>query len=441
MAVNRREFISSATRVSAALGAVLFAGHGFAAPTRSPNERLNLAAIGVGNKGKHNIDELKDQNWVAFCDVDENILNASAAEFAGVKKFRDYRRMFDEMANDIDAVVISTADHTHAPATSIALDLGKHAYCEKPLTHTVAESRAIAKLAAKQKVATQMGIQIHAGDNYRRVVELIQSGTIGNVTSVYSWCNKDWSGGRFCTEPQTPPANLDWDLWLGPAQERPYCAEIHPGNWRRYWEFGSGTFGDMACHVMDLPFWALDLQHPKRVRCEGPDRHPVGTPKWTRASYEFERNDQPLMFHWCDGGENFDVVRETMDAEGKPLSDWGLGVLFVGDKGMLAADYGRRQLLPAESFQEAIAPPQTIENSIGHWNEWIHACKTGAPTTCNFDYASRLTETVLLGIVAYRGEGDVVWDSENLTCVGNDRASELISKVYRKGFEVVGLKS
>ena len=195
--------------------------------------------------------------------------------------------MLEAEAKRCDAVVVSTADHTHAPAASVALDLGKHVYCEKPLTHTVHEARALAKLAAKNKLATQMGTQIHAEDNYRRVVEMIQGGAIGNVTEVHNWCNKGWSDGRFKTSDTPAPKNLDWDLWLGPAKERPFSPDIHPANWRRFWEYGSGTFGDMACHVMDLPFWALNLRHPTSVACEGPAVHPDGAPAWAKATYEF----------------------------------------------------------------------------------------------------------------------------------------------------------
>jgi predicted dehydrogenase len=439
--MNRRRFLKSSIQIGGGLAAAVYVGGGPLRASQSPNERLNLAAVGVANKGRHNIDQMKDQAWIAFCDVDENFLNQSATDFAGVRKFRDYRRMFDELGDQIDGVVVSTADHTHAPVTSIALDLGKHVYCEKPLTHTVAEARTIARLAASRKVATQMGIQIHAEDNYRRVVELIQSGAIGQISHVYTWCNKGWSDGRFAKGIHAQPTSLDWNLWLGPAPNHPYYPNIHPADWRRFWEFGSGTFGDMACHVMDLPFWALNLQYPNRVRSEGPDRHADGAPRWCRASYEFTQVDgNPLKFHWADGGENFDIVRDTKDAEGKSLAEWGLGTLFVGDRGMLVADYGRRQLLPKDQFEGFVAPEPTIERSIGHWNEWIQACKTGASTTCNFEYAARLTETVLLGIVAYRSATDVVWDAANMAAVDNPRAQEYVSKQYRRGFEVVGLE-
>lgn len=439
MSATRRQFLSRTLKLSGGLAAVLYAGHA-PAPRRSPNNQLNIAAIGVGNKGRHNVDEIRGENWIAFCDVDTVFLDACNAAYPGATLFRDYRKLFDAMADKIDAVVVSTADHSHAPATSIALSLGKHVYCEKPLTHTVAEARTVARLAAEHKVATQMGIQIHAEPNYRRVVELIRSGAIGTVREVYNWCNKGWSDGRFVEAPDRLPNTLDWELWLGPAKQRPYCTDIHPENWRRFWEFGTGTFGDMACHVMDLPFWALDLQHPSSVSATGPEPHAVGAPAWCQATYEFPRAGlDPLKFHWSDGGHNFDFVRQTRDHSGKPLSDWGLGVLFVGDQGLLAADYGQAQLLPAEKFAGFVPPEPSIPDSIGHWNEWLAACKTGSPTTCDFAYAGRLTETVLLGTVAYRSQQPVTWDARNLVIPDNPIAQHLVTKEYRRGYEVVGL--
>lgn len=434
----RRQFL---TTTAALVGSSYFVSTAKAQESKSPNEKLRIAGVGVANKGRHNLDELASQDMVVLCDVDENFLNHAAQTWPKAKLYRDYRKMLEAEAKSIDAVVVSTADHTHAPATSVALDLGKHVYCEKPLTHTVAEARAIAKLAAKQKVATQMGTQIHSTDNYRRVVELIQGGAIGKVTEVYNWCNKGWSDGRFKVADGPAPKNLDWDLWLGPAKERPYSADIHPGNWRRFWEYGAGTFGDMACHVMDLPFWALELRYPKSVVCEGPERHPDGCPNWTKATFEFDAKNGPLKFHWADGAANFDKVKETKDHDGQSLADWGLGILFVGDKGMLVADYGRRQLLPKDKFSDFKAPEQSIENSIGHWNEWVKACKTGSPTTCNFDYSGALTETVLLGIVAFRTGEKIQWDAKNLKATNAPKAEEYVNKTYRKGFEVVGLKS
>lgn len=435
--LSRRQFLGSS---AALVASGYFVSHLPAQESKSPSERLNIAAVGVANKGGHNLEQLASQNIVALCDVDENFLNQSAERFKGARLYRDYRKMLEAEAKRCDAVVVSTADHTHAPAASVALDLGKHVYCEKPLSHTVPEARALAKLAAKNKLATQMGTQVHASDNYRRVVELIQGGAIGNVTAVHNWCNKGWSDGRFKTVDTPAPKNLDWDLWLGPAKQRPYSPDIHPANWRRFWEYGSGTFGDMACHVMDLPFWALNLKHPTSVACDGPDVHPDGAPAWAKATYEFPSKDgKPLTMTWSDGGAHFDLVKETKDHAGQSLSTWGLGILFVGDKGLLAADYGRRQLLPQDKFADFKAPEPTIPASIGHWQEWVQACKTGSATTCNFDYSGALTETVLLGIVAFRAGEKLAWDAKNLKATNSAKADEFLNKSYRKGFEVVGL--
>lgn len=437
--IQRREFV----RRSAAIVAAGYFVSGLpAAESKSPSERLNLAAIGVGNKGWHNVEQLAGQNFVALCDVDADFLAKAAAKYPAAKQYRDYRKLLDGEAKNIDAVVVSTADHMHAPATSAALDLGKHVYCEKPLTHTIEEARAIAALARRKKVATQMGTQIHAGENYRRVVELVQSGAIGTVKDVYHWCNRSWYGAEFKPWDQPVPASLDWNLWLGAARERPYSPDIHPKNWRRFWEYGAGTFGDMACHIMDLSFWALGLTHPTSVVCDGPPVDPVSTPAAVKAIYEFPATAKrpAVTLHWSDGGAHFDIVNETRDHSGKPLSSWALGTLFVGDKGMLVANYDRRQLLPQEKFADVQPPPQTIATSPGHWNEWVAGCKTGSPTTCNFDYAGTLTETVLLGIVAYRSGQKLAWDGAKLKVRNTTAADVFLSKQYRKGFEVVGLK-
>ena len=437
-AVHRRSFLKQ-TAAAGGLSTALWMGQSSPLFASSPNEKLNLACVGVGNKGRHNVDQLKSQNIVALCDVDERYLGSAAEAHPKANRYRDYRKMFDKEGERIDAVVVSTADHMHAPVASIALDLGKHVYCEKPLAHTVAETRALTQLAKKNKCVTQMGTQIHASENYRRVVELVQGGAIGKVSEVYNWCNKNWADGRF-GKPIEKPDFLDWDLWLGAAKKRPYCDRIHPANWRRFWEYGSGTFGDMACHIMDLSFWAMKLRYPVSVKCEGPEVHPVGTAAWVKATYEFERDDEePLKYYWSDGGKHFDKVKETLDHGGQPLSRWGLGVLFVGDRGMLAADYGRRQLLPQDKFDGFEPPAATIKNSIGHWNEWVEACKTGGPTTCNFEYSGALTESVLLGIVAFRTQEKLSWDADALQVTNSDKANQLIGKEYRKGFEVVGL--
>ena len=441
--LDRRTFLGRTLATGAALAipglsgstAPLFAQD----PPKSGSDALRIAGIGVGHKGRHNLDELAGEAIVTLCDVDARFLGEAASRWPDARQYRDYRKMFEAEGGQIDAVVISTADHSHAPATAIALELGLPVYCEKPLTHTVTEARAIASLAAKKKVATQMGTQIHATDNYRRVVEWVRSGVIGDVTAVHCWCNKGWSDGRFAA-PSEAPAHVDWDLWLGPAAERPYSPNVHPTNWRRFWDYGAGTFGDMACHIIDLPFWALELTYPSRVKCEGPEAHAVGAPAWTKATYEFPAGaGKSIQLTWSDGGHHFDVVRDTKDVDGNSLAKWGLGILFVGTEGMLAADYGRRQLLPADKVKGFVTPPQTIPDSIGHWNEWVQAVKTGSPTTCAFDYAGPLTETVLLGIVAHRTGKELVWDAKNLRATGCPEADRYLAKEYRKGFGVSGL--
>ncbi len=435
--LSRRHFLG--TSAAATAWWVGMSDRSFA-QSKSPNEKLNLAIVGVAGKGGDNVNHLESENMVALCDVDRNNLGKAIERFPNATKFEDYREMFDKMTDKIDAVVVSTADHTHAPPSALAITLGKHVYCEKPLAHTVREARVLAGLAKKHKVATQMGTQIHAGDNYRRVVEVIQSGAIGPVREVFNWCNKGWSDGRFGTS-KPAPAHLNWDIWLGPAKQREFCEGIHPANWRRFWEYGSGTFGDMACHVMDLPFWALNLRYPTSAACEGPELHPDGAPAWTKCDFDFPaRGDLPAVkFHWSDGGAHHELVKNTKDPSGKSLSEWGLGVLFVGDKGMLAADYGRYVLLPQDKFTDFKAPEKSIPASIGHWREWVQACKTGSPTTCNFDYSGALTETVLLGIVAFRAGAKLDWDAAALKARNSSKADAFVTKEYRKGFEVAGL--
>lgn len=434
---SRRDFVKSAS--VAGISAGLFASHSPAAPSKSPNEKLNIAIVGVAHKGRHNLDQLTQENIAVLCDVDANYLAKASSDFPAATTFADYRKMLDDSGDSIDAVVVSTADHQHAPATSLALDAGKHVYCEKPLTHTVQEARLVAELAAKKGVATQMGTQIHAGNNYRRVVEIVQSGVLGEINNVYCWCNKGWANGKF--GPAAPvPAHLDWDLWLGPAKERPYSANIHPSQWRRFWEYGAGTFGDMACHVVDLPFWALGLKYPYEVSCEGPEVDPVGAPAWTKAKYSFAKSDthSDLTLHWSDGGAHFPLIEATLDHSGKPLSKWGLGIMFKGSKGSLVADYDRYQLFPKDKFADFQPPEQTIPNSVGHWREWVNGCKTGSPTTCDFRYSGPLTETVLIGIVAYRTGKTLNWDAPNLTATNVPAAEQYLKKEYRQGWKVLG---
>jgi predicted dehydrogenase len=405
------------------------------AARRSANEKLDLAVVGTQNQAAWNIGQVAHENIVALCDVDAGYLARAAEQFPGARTFRDYRVMLDTM-RDVDAVVVAAPDHIHGPAAAAALRLGKHVYCEKPLTRTVHEARVLAQLAREQSVATQMGTQIHAGANYRRVVEIIRSGAIGPVREAHVWCNKSWSNGRF-RPPAPAPEALDWDLWLGPAPERPYSEGIHPANWRRFWAYGTGTLGDMACHYVDLVHWALDLRTPTRIRAGGPAPHDVGTPSSLVVHWDHPaRGDRPAVrVSWYDGENRPSILSALRRRDGSRLA-WGDGQLFVGDHGMLISDYGRHLLLPEADFDGFEPPPPTIPDSIGHHREWLEACRTGAPTTCSFDYSGALTETVLLGNVAFRTGIALDWDAENVRATNAPEADAYIRPTLRAGWSL-----
>lgn len=434
---NRRSFLQTTVAGSAAaLSASLYASHSEAKPSRSMLEKLNIACIGTANRAGDDLQGVIDENIVAIVDVDSKYLNTAKAMLTEKKKleprcYDDYREMIIAEGDKIDAVVVGTADHHHAPASIRAIRAGKHVYCEKPLTHTVFESRLIARTAAEKGVATQLGTQIHAGNNYRRVAEIIKAGVIGDVTEVHVWVGKAWGGGERPAKADPVPETLNWDIWLGPAPERPFVNGLyHPANWRRWWDFGQGTLGDMACHYMDLPFWALDLRHPTRCEAEGPPMHPETCPEGLIVRYDFPaRGTMPaLKFTWYDGNL---IPRKVA---GQPVpSD---GVMFVGKDGMMFADYTKYKLFPADKFSGFTPPKETIPNSIGHHAEWIKACKDGSPTTCNFDYSGALTEAVLLGNVSYRIGKPIEWDAENLVAKNAPEAAKLINKEYRAGWEV-----
>jgi len=426
---SRREFIQNSAL--AAAGTFLAGCH--TAPRKlSANEKLNIGIIGTNNRARANIAGVEHENIVALCDIDDTFLAAVKEKFPRAKTYNDFRKLLEQ--KDIDAVVISTADHTHAVATAAALHLGKHVYCEKPLAHTVYEARTIARLAGKyQDQATQMGIQIHAGENYRRAVELVQSGAIGAVRECHVWCDRSLANSERPTDTPPVPRNLHWDLWLGPAPARPYHPAYLPKVWRHWWDFGEGILGDMGCHYMDLALWALQLECPNRpqtIEAEGPPVHPETTPEWLIVRYQFPARADlpPVELTWYDGGK-----RPRLVEEGK-TPNWRNGVLFVGEKGMLIADYTRRKLLPEAQFADFQGPGPLVRDSIGHHLEWLQACKTGEPTSCEFGYASVLTEAVLLGNVAYRTGEKLEWDGDNLRVKNSRQAMNYIHREYRKGW-------
>ena len=430
MNLKRRDFLQI-TGASAGLLATGVWSELAAQESASPNAKLNIACIGTANRAAANVNGVKGEIIVAICDVDKNYLDRAAQQFPEARTYVDYREMLDKEADKIDAVVVGTPDHHHAPATIRAIRAGKHVYCEKPLTHTVEESRIIAEAAKKHGVATQLGTQIHAENNYRRVVEIVQSGAIGEIGEVHVWVGKGWGGGDRPEGSQEPPETLSWDLWLGPAPKRPFWpGRYHPAQWRRWWDFGQGTLGDMACHYMDLPFWALQLRHPTSCEAEGPEVHPETCPMGLIVRYEFPAREgmPPVKLTWYDGN----LTPREVAGERVP----GSGVMFVGSEGKMYANYGSYRLFPKEKFANFEPPAQTIPASIGHHAEWIKACKDGSPTTCNFDYSGALTEAVLLGNVAYRVGQKLDWDAKTLKATNCPEADKLISKVYRPGWEV-----
>ncbi len=406
----------------------------------SANERLHVAVVGVTGQGGSDMNQVAaaGAEIVALCDVDEEKAAGARKKYPKASFITDYRRLFDQKG--IDAVVIGTPDHSHAPATARALRAGLHVFCEKPLTHSVHEARVVAELAAKTKRVTQMGTQIHAGTNYRRVVELLQAGVIGPVREVHTWAAKSWGGGDRPKETEPVPPHFHWDLWLGPAPQRPFYhgpdkkahGVYHPWNWRHWWDFGGGTLNDMACHHMDLPFWALKLRHPTTVAAEGPKPHPETAAVALIVHYEFPARGElpPVKLTWYDGG------KRPKHFETEKLPKWGDGNLFVGDKGMLLADYNKHVLLPEDKFKDFARPKPTIPDSIGHYKEWVEACKTGGPTTCHFDYAGALTEAALLGNVSHRLGRPLTWDAAQLRAVNEPEAERFLRKEYRKGWEV-----
>ncbi len=433
--VTRREMLRTG---AVAAGVWTIAGRSVFAQSESPNEKLNVAGIGIGGRGAADVNGVGHENIVALCDVDEKRAAGTLKAYPKARRYKDFRKMLDEIHGQIDAVTVGTPDHTHAPAGVMAMKLGKHCYCEKPLTHSVYEARVMAETARDNKLVTQMGTQIHAGTNYRRAVELVQSGAIGKVGEVHVWLGANFNGPPTPTgasQPNAPtdtppvPETLDWDLWLGPASYRPYHSAYAPFSWRYWWNFANGQLGDFFCHYCDLAFWALKLRHPTTVEAQG-SLHPESTARWTIARQEHpSRGDlPPVNLTWYNGGGYPPFVKE------KKIPQWGSAVLFIGSDGMLISDYGRHQLLPEEKYADFKRPDPSIPNSIGHHREWAEACKTGGPTTCNFDYSGALTEAALLCNVALRTGKKLNWDATNLKAVGCPEADQFIRREYRDGW-------
>ncbi len=426
---SRRQFIAKG---SAATAGLFFIGKSssFGRNKISPSEKLNIGVIGVEHRAAEDLKGVASQNIVALCDINDTYLEGAAKKYPGAKTYSDFRKLLEQ--KDIDAVVIGTPDHTHAVATVAALRSGRHVYCEKPLTHTISEARIVAETTKKYKRVTQMGNQIHASNNYRRVVELIQSGAIGEVREVHVWVDAVY-GNIGKPVPGPVPANVHYDLWLGPIEPHPYCPKYLPVTWRNYWAFGGGTMTDFCCHHMDLSHWALDLRAPLTVEAQGPALDAIEVPTWmiVEFNYPARGSKPPVKLVWYQGGKRPpfpECSRESWNDN---------GTLFIGENGKkLQSSYGNHRLLPEAGFAGFTPPQPFIPNSIGHHEEWILACKTGGPTTSNFDYAGALTEAGLLGNVAFRVGKKIEWDSKKLRAKNCPEADQYIQHQYRKGWKI-----
>ena len=429
--LSRRRFVQTTASLAASVG---FFGSASAAEKKpGPNERLNLGIIGVEGQGAYNLGNVTSENIVALCDVDT--ARAAKARDAHPKAafYQDFRKLLDR--DDLDAVVIATPDHMHAIPAVMAMRSGKHVYCEKPLAHSVHEVRVMREIANQKKLVTQMGTQIHAQDNYRRVVEIVQAGVLGPVKRVQVWCAKRPDTRKLSKTPVKVPESLDYNLWLGPAPDRPYDSAFLPFHWRWWFDFGGGILADMACHYMDLPHWALDLRLPESVQATGKRTgsgdHDV--PDVLQADYRYPaRGDLPAVeLTWYSG-----VTGPSLDTK-EPFHGFPNGVLFEGEKGQLVADYDKHKLLPEDKFKGFSPPKQTIKSSIGHHKEWIEAIKNGGTTTCNFDYSGCLAETVLLGNVAFRCGEKIQWDGKAGKVTNKVAAADrYIQREYRKGWSL-----
>ncbi|HIA19562.1 MAG TPA: Gfo/Idh/MocA family oxidoreductase [Planctomycetaceae bacterium] len=429
---TRRTLVASATAVAAPI---------FVPQTAfGANDRLNVAAIGAGGKGNVDIAGCARENIVALCDVDQVRASQSFNKYPKATRYTDFRVMLEKEGDRIDAVTVSTPDHTHAVASAMAIKMGKHVYCQKPLTHTVDEARLLTQLARRHKVATQMGNQGHSHPDSRRLVELIRGGVLGDVKEVHIWTDRPiWPQGIKRPEGQaTVPKTLDWQLWLGPAANRPYQAAYVPFKWRGFWDFGTGALGDMGCHNQDLAYWALDLRDPTTVAATCPEVNHESAPKWSIITLQFPQRGKrsPVKLVWYDGGKkpSADLVK------GRPLP--ANGSIFVGSKDTLYIPnaWGAGEFLSGaktadfKQIAEDLVKPSDFNSH--HYQEWIDACKGGKPALSNFDYAGPMTEAVLLGNVALRAGETIHWDAKNMRITNVSEANQYVRHRYRAGWRL-----
>ena len=445
--ITRRNFMATAAATTAAF--TIIPRHVLGGPNYvAPSEKLNIAAIGAGGMGSSNLKSMEHENIVALCDVDDARAAGSFERYPKAKRYKDFRVMLDKQ-KDIDAVLVATPDGVHAVAAMAAIKRDKHVYCQKPMTYTVAEARALTEAAREHKVATQMGNQGHSAEGARLICEWIWDGAIGDVREVHCWTNRPvWPQGiGRPTDTPPVPSTLDWDLWIGPAAMRPYHPTYLPFNWRAWLDFGCGALGDMACHVMDASFWALKLKYPTSVsayasarvnemwkRFENTETYPDAS----IVHYEFPaREGMPeVKLHWYDGGILPERPEDLEPGRKMPES----GTIFVGDKGkIMCGTYGEGpRIFPETKMKAYRRPEKTIARVKGsHEQNWIDACKGGPAACSNFDYAGPFTETVLLGNLAIRNPGvKLDWDGDNMKVTNFDEANALVGRKYRQGYSL-----
>jgi len=447
--IRRRHFLQG---TAASAGTLLLGSSLLGSRTKAfaENDKLNLAFVGVGGRGGSNLKDLtKDGsvNVVSICDVNGVTLDRVGEQFQKARRYTDFRRLLDDL-KDVDAVVVSSTEHTHAFATLPALQMKKPVYCEKPLTYNIQESRRIMQASAQANVPTQMGTQIHGLPNYRRVVELVQSGAIGAVTEAHVWVSRAWGLQSeadakrhrdivYVTdrpkESMEIPKGLDWDLWCGPAPLRPYHEVYFPGpKWYRWWDFGNGTMSDLGSHWNDLPFWALKLDAPKTIESFGDKPHSEIAPASMTAIYEYgPREGMPACkLIWYQGEDKPQIWKD------KGIPQWDSAVLFVGDKGMLLSDYTKHLLLPEDKFVDFKRPKPFIPDSPGQHEEWLNAIRNGTPTGSPFSYAGLLTEANHLGNVAFRAGKKLEWDFKAMKATNCPDADRFIGREPRQGWSL-----
>jgi len=449
--IDRRAFLGGAAGAVAAFTIVPSSVLG-GAGGQPPSEKLNLAAIGIGGMGASNINACSTENFVALCDVDDGYAGKVFGKFPNAKKYKDFRVMLDKEDKNIDGVVIATPDHTHGVVAMACLQRRKHIYLQKPLAHSIWEVRKLTEAAREAKVQTQMGNQGHSSDEIRMLNEWIADGAIGPVHEVYAWTDRPvggdpWSDFPIMARPkETPevPKTMDWDLWLGPVQYRPYHPIYHPMSWRGFWDFGTGPLGDMGCHIIDPAFWVLKLGQPTRVEATTTHYQPdVAAETFPRASiirYEFPaRGDMPpVKLTWSDGRLMPPRPREL--EPGRRLE--GSGALFIGEKGTImhgSHGAGGVRIIPETKMRAYKRPEKTLPRvkggQSGHEQDWIRACKDGQPASSSFEYGGPLTEMVLLGVLAMRfKDAPLEWDAANLKVTNLPEADKLIHPPFRDGW-------